>query len=196
VSRNLRSVVLTRAILLGRADVARTLAPPGAKVRWDDPAWRVDAALALLLADPESRPYAALDPPFAIAWWCAPPEPLEEGRDPAFLSPAERAAADDEVARLESVPPAATWFTREALAFARAEPDDPRSPEFLSRAVRATREGCGDGETRALSKAAFDLLHRRYPKTSWARQTKYWFEGRGWPPWPPPEPPSPAPPPS
>lgn len=182
VSRDVRRVILTRAILLGRADVARTLTPPGAKVRWDDLAWRVDAALAVLLEDSESRPYTALDPPFAIAWWCALPGPLAAGREPAFLSPEERRTAADETARLAAVPPAATWFTREALAFAREKPDDPRVPEFLARAVRTTRGGCGDGETRALSKAAFDLLHRRYPKSPFAKQTKYWFEGRGWSP--------------
>ena len=182
VSRDIRRVVLTRAILLGRADVARGFAPPAAKVRWDDPTWRVDATLAVLLGDAESRPYAALDPPFAVEWWCALPEPLAAGGPPAFLSPEERRTAAEEAARLAAVPPAATWFTREALAFAREKPDDPRAPEFLSRAVRATREGCGDGETRALSKAAFDLLHRRYPKATWARETKYWFEGRGWSP--------------
>lgn len=182
VSRDVRRVVLTRAILLGRADVARALAPPGAKVRWDNATWRVDAALAVLLEDSESRPYTALDPPFAIAWWCALPGPLAAGREPAFLSPEERRTAAEETAHLAAVAPAATWFTGEALAFAREKPDDPRAPEFLARAVRTTREGCGDGETRSLSKAAFDLLHRRYPKSPWTRQTKYWFEGRGWSP--------------
>ena len=117
------------------------------------------------------------------------------GADPAFLSDAERRAAADEVARLGAEPPAASWFTREALAFARENPKDPRAPEFLARAVRATREGCADGETRALSKAAFEALHRRYPKSTWAKETKYWFEGRGWYPPPPPKP-TPTPPPA
>jgi hypothetical protein len=181
---DIRRVVFTRALLLGRADVARRFAPPAVgTVAWDAPDWRVDAALAVLVEDSESRPYVALDPPFAIAWWCALPEPLPGGREPSFLSPDERSAVRGEMARLGSVPPAATWFTREALAFAREKPKDPRAPEFLARAVRATREGCADGETRTLSKAAFEHLHRRYPKSPFTKETKYWFEGRGW--WPP-----------
>ncbi|MFI5121244.1 MAG: hypothetical protein ACHQM4_12565, partial [Thermoanaerobaculia bacterium] len=66
------------------------------------------------------------------------------------------------------------------LAFATRRPDDPRAPEFLSRAVRATREGCADAATKTLSKAAFRHLHARYPASPWAARTKYWFEGRGW----------------
>ena len=194
---DVRSVVFTRAVLLGRTDVARRFAPPaGEKIAWDRPDWRLDATLAILFEDFKSRPYFVLDPPFSIAWWCALPGIVESGRAPAFLSDAERRAAAEEVARLAAEPPAATWFCRQALEFAKASPDDPRVPRLVARAVRATREGCGDGETRARSKAAFQLLHTRYPNSPWAKETKYWFEGRGWPPWPPPEPPSPAPPPS
>ncbi len=32
-----------------------------------------------------------------------------------------------------------------------------------------------NARTGALSKKAFDLLHNRYPNTSWAKNTKYWF---------------------
>jgi hypothetical protein len=41
--------------------------------------------------------------------------------------------------------------------------------------VRATRYGCTDKDTPRFSKAAFDLLHRRYPKSPWAEKTKYWY---------------------
>ena len=137
------------------------------------------------------RPYVVLDPDFSIAWWCsapvqtpAPPPPVPP---PSFLTPAEREEAAKEVDALAKEGAAATWFCREALAFAKRHPDDPRSPEFLARAVRATREGCADAQTRSLSKAAFEHLHRRYPSSPFAKQTKYWFEGRGW------YPPSPTP---
>jgi hypothetical protein len=179
-----RRIVFTRAVLLGRADVARAAAPSGARIRWDAPDWRVDAILSVLVEDSASRPYADLDPPFSIAWWCPLPGPLVEGADPAFLSVEERRAAEAEVARLAAGPSAATWFCRQAIAFAKEKPDDPRAPELLARAVRTTREGCGDAETESLSKAAFRLLHGRWPKSSWAKETKYWFSGRGYVPSP------------
>jgi hypothetical protein len=195
---NLRKVVLTRAILLGRLDVAQRMAAlvKGAPTLGGSE-WRVDAALGVLLEDSEMRPYVTLDPDFSIAWWCSapvqtPPVPPPPVPPPSFLTMAEREGAAKEVDALAKEGAAATWFCREALAFAKRRPDDPRAPEFLGRAVRATREGCADAETKALSKAAFQHLHARYPKSPSAARTKYWFEGRGW--YPPP--PAPSAPPS
>jgi hypothetical protein len=183
---NLRKVVLARAILLGRLDVAQRMAAlaKGAP-SLGGPEWRTEAALGVLLKDSEMRPYVTLDADFSIAWWCSapvrkPPVPPPPVPPPSFLTPAEREGAAKEVDALAKEGAAATWFCREALAFAKRHPDDPRAPEFLGRAVRATREGCADAETKALSKAAFRLLHARYPKSREANRTKYWFEGRGW----------------
>ena len=54
-------------------------------------------------------------------------------------------------------------------------PKDPRVPEALHLAVRATRVGCTDVGSSAESKAAFQLLHRQYPQSEWAKNTKYYF---------------------
>jgi hypothetical protein len=40
----------------------------------------------------------------------------------------------------------------------------------------SVRYGCGDANTAKWSKAAFDLLHSRYPKSEWAAKTKFWFK--------------------
>ncbi len=182
----LRKVVLTRAILLGRLDVAQRMAAlVNGAPRLGGPEWRVDAALAVLLEDSQMRPYVVLDADFSIAWWCSapvqkPPVPPPPVPPPSFLTAAEREEAAKEVDAFVKEGAAATWFCREALAFTKRHPDDPRAPEFLARAVRATREGCADAQTRALSKAAFEHLHRRYPRSPFAKQTTYWFEGRGW----------------
>ena len=66
-------------------------------------------------------------------------------------------------------------ISAQAIQWAKEAPDDPRVPEALHLAVRTTRYGCVDGETTSFSKAAFQLLHRRYPKSEWAKKTKYWF---------------------
>lgn len=94
---------------------------------------------------------------------------------PAFLTPAERKKADDEWARLAKLPSAPTALAADAVAYGRAHPKDARVAEALHLAVRATRFGCTDGRTSAQSKAAYQLLHRQYPKSEWAAKTKYYF---------------------
>ena len=59
-----------------------------------------------------------------------------------------------------------------AIEYGRAHP---RVPEALHLAVRATRYGPTDDASHALSKQAFELLHRRYPNSEWAKNTKYYY---------------------
>ena len=48
--------------------------------------------------------------------------------------------------------------------------------EALALAVRATHFGCySDGPHGVYSKAAWTLLHQRFPTTDWATRTRYWF---------------------
>lgn len=104
-------------------------------------------------------------------WWCAASElPIDKER-PAFLRGTE--APDDAGFGWAAGP---NHLGREVLAFAAKYPDDPRLPEALHRTVRATRLGCYGEPYAEVSKAAFTLLHKRFPKTDWAKQTPYWFE--------------------
>ncbi|MDX6304323.1 MAG: hypothetical protein QOI77_1292, partial [Blastocatellia bacterium] len=124
-------------------------------------------------------------------YWCA--EPLqpqnvpigddEEGKakakpipPPVFLN-SSRALAGTQSAAIQALGTAPNYFCRIAIAWAEKNPTDPRAPEALHLAVRSTRFGCTDAETGRWSKAAYDLLHRRYPNTTWAKNTKYWFKG-------------------
>jgi len=45
----------------------------------------------------------------------------------------------------------------------------------LARAIVGTRWGCADDTTRAHSQRAFAALHKIFPNTRWARQTKYYY---------------------
>jgi hypothetical protein len=94
---------------------------------------------------------------------------------PAFLNTSERAAAAKEWSALGSLPAAPTWLGSETLAWAKAHPNDPRVPEALHLAVRATRYGCLDAESGTYSRRAFTFLHNRYPRSPWTRKTPYWF---------------------
>ena len=125
-------------------------------------------------------------------YWCAePPASLsgltsngEEDTDktrtkpieaPAFLKES-KALGTRQFAALQALGTAPNYLCRIAIEWTEKNPADPRSPEALHLAVRSTRYGCTDKETGRWSKAAYDLLHRRYPNTVWAKNTKYWFK--------------------
>lgn len=107
-------------------------------------------------------------------WWCAAGKD-EKPAIPAWLPTAAKAEATKEVAALQAMPAAPTWLARRAVQLANAAPQDPRNAELLHLAVRATRYGCTDDANSAASKAAFQLLHRRYPGNEWAKKTPYSF---------------------
>jgi hypothetical protein len=119
-------------------------------------------------------------------WWCLaassagfyeePAKKNAPARVPLFLSPAESAQAAKEGVSLNSLGAAPNYLSQTAIEWANRKPADPRAPEALHLAVTATRRGCTDKETGRWSKAAFDLLHRRFPTSTWTKKTKYWFK--------------------
>jgi hypothetical protein len=128
-------------------------------------------------------------------WWCAEPPTTSkidyyEGdedeqkeasakkimRAPEFLK-SSRADANREAAALQALGTGPNYLAQIVINWANKNPTDKRAPEALHLAVKSTRFGCTDKDTGRWSKAAFDLLHRKYPNTSWAKETKYWFKG-------------------
>lgn len=107
------------------------------------------------------------------------PEAPEEPRPtdfPPFLAASDRKAAEQELRTLAKAPKwHATFALREAVAWAKLHPDDPRTPEALHRGVRMSFYGCRDEETGKYSQEAFNILHRKYATTIWAAQTKHWY---------------------
>lgn len=95
---------------------------------------------------------------------------------PEFLR-SSQPSASRQAAALQALGTGPNYLCRIAIEWGEKNPADARSPEALHLAVRSTRYGCTDKETGRWSKAAYDLLHRRYPNTTWARNTKYWFKG-------------------
>ncbi len=159
------------------------------------------AAAYLSLKFPGLRPYvsAGIGRTTAVAeidsyrdnWWCtepSTPQNVQTGDDeegkakakpmtpPEFLKSSQALAAS-QFAALQALGTAPNYLCRTAIAWAEKNPADPRSPEALHLAVRSTRFGCTDKDTGRWSKAAYDLLHSRYPNTTWAKNTKYWFKG-------------------
>jgi hypothetical protein len=122
-------------------------------------------------------------------WWCSAayhPSPDEnESENNAstalntqpllFLSAADKANAEREWKALNPAGAAPNYIVEQVIQWANKTPADSRVPEALHLAVTTTRFGCTDEKTGRWSKAAFDLLHRKYPNSPWARKTKYWF---------------------
>jgi hypothetical protein len=146
---------------------------------------------------------------FRQNWWCttvpAPGYTVDSSPDypspalaitspppPIFLTPADLTEAHTEIAALEKLPTASTYFAQHALAWMKAHPRDPRTPDILGEADRALRNSCrterpsdptsgqptGDPNdptlTANLAHALFDALHQNYPQSPWTKRYKSW----------------------
>ncbi|MCY1031005.1 hypothetical protein OV207_06025 [Corallococcus sp. BB11-1] len=90
----------------------------------------------------------------------------------SFESPEEREAAAEQWKALSEAGSSVVFHARVALAWAQANPKDPRSPIALFRAVRASKYGCG-GQNTPEARKAFSYLHKHYGKTEWAKKVRY-----------------------
>ncbi|RKG91874.1 hypothetical protein [Corallococcus terminator] len=103
--------------------------------------------------------------------WCAVQKEVPVTPPFSFETPEERAAAAAEWKALTEAGGAVAFHSRVALAWAQAHPKDPRSPIALFRAVRASKNGCGQNTPEA--RKAFSYLHKHYGKTEWAKKVRY-----------------------
>ncbi|HYC95378.1 MAG TPA: hypothetical protein VEB39_06735 [Sphingomicrobium sp.] len=130
-------------------------------------------------------------------WWCA-PDPIEQaGREEdeleASVDRIPRGTLEALLARshlwqsldrqereaLAAVPNGAKYLTEKAIAWGKkASKRRPKgADEALALAVRATRYGCQfNGGHGAYSKAAWELLHDKFPGSDAARRTRWWFD--------------------
>ena len=95
---------------------------------------------------------------------------------PVFLTASQRATAEKEASALAAFGATPNYICRQAVQWVTNNPNDARAPEALHLAVKTTRYGCSDKQTGRWSKAAFDLLHKQYPNSVWAKRTPYWFK--------------------
>lgn len=92
-----------------------------------------------------------------------------------FLSPSEKEIAKQQWSTLGALGAAPNYISQNVIQWANRTPADPRVPEALHLAVMTTRFGCTDKHSGRWSKAAFEVLHRKYPNSTWAKKTPYWF---------------------
>ncbi len=108
----------------------------------------------------------AWSPPDAREAEQSPPPPEVSG---------DVAARDKEMAALARLKTATGFVGDHVLAWAKDHPNDPEVPWLLYVVVQSTRGGCLDADASKTSKAAFQLLHRRYQSSKWAKRTPVWY---------------------
>jgi hypothetical protein len=94
---------------------------------------------------------------------------------PGFLTEKQKQAFKEEAAKLGNITTAPNYLGDRVLVWAKKNPNDPRVPEALHLTVKATRFGCSENVGQ-ISRAAFQLLHARYPKNEWTKKTPYWYQ--------------------
>jgi len=96
-----------------------------------------------------------------------------------FLTAQQKKQAADEATHLNALPSGPVWLGRRAIAYVKTHPDDKDAAEALALTVRATHLGFSDypknSDRSAVSKQAFQMLHRMYPKSLWAAKTPYYY---------------------
>lgn len=147
-----------------------------------------DAALLILINAPELQPYTILPDGKGLYWGCAAnwiTDTMQEAdfATPNFLTGETRTQMQKEQTKLMALPLRSEYLAPQLFEYAKNNPDDPEVPKALHYLIASTRLECPSGPhiTRdeklkpQYSKQAFQLLHKKYPKSEWAQKTKYFF---------------------
>jgi hypothetical protein len=198
--QNLAIVTWSRAILLQDSESAAKLSPSLPKAIRDTAQSSIGFPANLaILRNPGIRPYLETGISRVASysyfdelrnnWWCKPwsqsqysdeakPMPVP---NVGFLPADALSRADSEYQQLQQLPDSVIVIGQRVLDYAKAHPEDSNIPEALALVVRAGHYACqrfsgsDKSEYTPVSKAAFELLHRRYPKSLWALKTRYYY---------------------
>jgi hypothetical protein len=100
---------------------------------------------------------------------------LSEEHAPPMADTGNIAPRDQELAQLGKLKTSTGFLGDYVMQRAATVPNDPDLPWLLHVVVQSTRGGCLDPDASALSKKAFALLHKRFPRSEWARKTPYFY---------------------
>ncbi len=195
----LQETMLARALILGDEATALSLLDAVAKgrkttehlyarYRSAKPGEERKLAGALLLVNtPELNPKVVDAFGMNRDWGCAYGAKKDEAPPPAqpprYLTSEQLAAAVQEQQTLLKLPLRSEFMAPPLLAWARTKPADDEAPKALHFLVASTRMECPYGtekeekeQLRArYSREAFQLLHKNWPGSKWAKATKYHF---------------------
>ena len=92
---------------------------------------------------------------------------------PAFYSAHQKEDAHSEFQKISDLGACGDWLSNTLIDWAKNHPADERSPEALHYAMRVIRFSA-DGSAKR-SREVYALLHKKYPRTEWAKKTRYWY---------------------
>jgi hypothetical protein len=158
------------------------------------------AAAFLILKNPGMRPYVTGGAPraedigalssYSDNWWSnvLPDQSITYDNDgqhiksklhdddyPKLLSLQQSMEGTDNRKQLLSTGSAPTFLSGVVAQYANFHKNDPRVPEALYLAVRASHYGHREARTTVLSKKCFILLHSNYPKNMYTVRTPYYY---------------------
>jgi len=121
-------------------------------------------------------------------WWDTPPTsdapPTQNPADtvfsklpnfPGLLNSTQKMQAIAENKKIAQLGAGPTYMGAVVCNYALSHPTDARIPEALALLVRATHYGPKDNSTSKYSKQAFELLHKKYPKSPFTARTPYHY---------------------
>ena len=88
---------------------------------------------------------------------------------------ADPARRNAERAQLMKMRSATGFVLQHAIAWAEAHPTDRDAPWLLYVAIQSSKGGCIDADNSALSKKAWQVLHKRFPRSPWTEQSPYFY---------------------
>jgi hypothetical protein len=179
-----------------RADLARYIAAP------DENARRRIATLTLLRTSGLSinvegedtddsyqrdTPMRRFGHAYLRNWWCpsqivafdsARPLAINGLPFPQFVSEEERRETGTELEALQTAGTPRERLLSAAIAWAETRRTDPEAAEALALAIEGWRwSACDSNAPKSdLPRRAFALLHRQFPDSDWAKNTKYWYD--------------------
>jgi hypothetical protein len=101
--------------------------------------------------------------------------PVKRNDFPGLLTNAQLAGGADEQKRMLKSGTGPTYLGTQVVSYATTNKTDPRIPEALSLVVRCSHYGFRDAHSTAVSKQAFQILHRDYPKDPFTIKTKFYY---------------------
>lgn len=145
------------------------------------------AGILILVNTPEFNPSVVGKNGTERFWGCGVNEEAKSGNSgpgaPRFIGAERLAQAEKEQEVLRRLPLRTEYLAPPLLEWAGKKQADDEAPKALHFLVASTRMECPYGtdkpekeQLRAkYSRAAYDMLHKLYPGTKWAKATKYFF---------------------
>ena len=87
----------------------------------------------------------------------------------------DRARRDADRARLLKLHSATGFVGLHAIDWAETHPTDKDAAWLLYVAIQSSKRGCIDPDHTAISKKAWQVLHKRFPRSTWTEQSPYFY---------------------